>query len=308
MYIHLTLDLYNYFTTGIKKAIANGLDTMGMKSDGTKFPIHLAISEVVDAGFHQFTAIIRDLTPEIEAENYKQSTETQLMWQVDRNGKVLLLNQRFRDYYGITKGQDDSVNVFGEDVVHPNEYQAGVDAFASANRNYKPFSLRRRLKAADGSYRWFLTKAIPVFDIKGKFKQWYGSCTDIDDAVLLEAELKTLQEKLPVLIWKSDPNGELFYGNQQFKEYTGIDFETNKTLFYSDKVNATNIAVLWQGLCRTARGVRKGESEKERPRLQVQTQEQGRQDPMVPRKRIAHPRSKRQAAVVLRSVQRCRRS
>ncbi|KAJ3310990.1 hypothetical protein HDV04_004507 [Boothiomyces sp. JEL0838] len=228
--------LYNYFTTGIKKAIANGLDTMGMKSDGTKFPIHLAISEVVDAGFHQFTAIIRDLTPEIEAENYKQSTETQLMWQVDRNGKVLLLNQRFRDYYGITKGQDDSVNVFGEDVVHPNEYQAGVDAFASANRNYKPFSLRRRLKAADGSYRWFLTKAIPVFDIKGKFKQWYGSCTDIDDAVLLEAELETLQEKLPVLIWKSDPNGELFYGNQQFKEYTGIDFETNKTLFYSDKL------------------------------------------------------------------------
>ncbi|KAJ3320223.1 hypothetical protein HDV06_005467 [Boothiomyces sp. JEL0866] len=228
--------MYNYFTTGVKKVIAKGLNTMGMKSDGTKFPIHLSISEVAEAGFHQLTAIVRDLTFEIEAENYKQSTETQLMWQVDRTGKVLLLNQRFKDYYGISKDQEDSVNVFGEETVHPSEYQAGIEAFAGANRDYKPFTLRRRLKGADGSYRWFLTKAIPVFDIKGKFKQWYGACTDIDDAVLLEAELKTLQEKLPVLIWKSDPNGELFYGNQQFKEYTGIDFGASKTLFYSDKL------------------------------------------------------------------------
>ncbi|KAJ3272576.1 hypothetical protein HDV01_005419 [Terramyces sp. JEL0728] len=234
---NLTLDMYNYFTTGVKKVIGKGISVSGMKKDGTKFPIHLSLSEVVESGFHQFTAIIRDMTSEVEAENYKQSTETQMIWSIDRNGKVLSLNKRFKAYVGITtKEQEETASVFSEDVVHPNEYQLGLDTFAKANRDLKPFEIKRRLKSVTGEYRWFLTKGIPVFDTKGKFKQWYGACTDIDDAVLLEAELNTLQEKLPVFIWKSDPFGELYYGNTNFSQYAGIDISNEKPLMYSEKL------------------------------------------------------------------------
>ncbi|KAJ3317004.1 hypothetical protein HDV06_002211 [Boothiomyces sp. JEL0866] len=229
--------LYNYFTTGVKKVLGKGNKLFGVKKDGTKFPIYLSLSEVVESGFHQFTAIIRDLTAEVEAENYKQSTETQMIWSIDRNGKVLSLNKRFKTYVGITtKEQEESASVFSEDVVHPHEYQLGLDIFAKANRELSPFEIKRRLKSASGEYRWFLTKALPVFDTKGKFKQWYGACTDIDDAVNLEAELNTLQEKLPVFIWKSDLHGEIFYGNNSFSKYTGIDFGRESTMFYSEKV------------------------------------------------------------------------
>ncbi|KAJ3323776.1 hypothetical protein HDV06_001146 [Boothiomyces sp. JEL0866] len=211
--------------------------TYGLKKDGTKFPIHLSVSEVVESGFHQFTGIVRDLTAEVESENYKQSTETQMMWQIDRSGKVISLNQRFKSYVGIsTKEQEETASVFSEDVVHPNEYQLGLDAFAQANRDLKPFEIKRRLKSSAGGYRWFLTKGIPVFDTTGKFKQWYGACTDIDDAVVLETELATLQEKLPIFIWKSDPNGELYFSNLNFKNYSGIDFSITKTLLYSEKL------------------------------------------------------------------------
>ncbi|KAJ3317005.1 hypothetical protein HDV06_002212, partial [Boothiomyces sp. JEL0866] len=144
---------------------------------------------------------------------------------------------RFKTYVGITtKEQEESASVFSEDVVHPHEYQLGLDIFAKANRELSPFEIKRRLKSASGEYRWFLTKALPVFDTKGKFKQWYGACTDIDDAVILEAELNTLQEKLPVFIWKSDPHGEVYYGNKKFVDYCGIQFSSEKTLLYSDKL------------------------------------------------------------------------
>jgi PAS domain S-box-containing protein len=54
--------LLNYFSTGVKKVIGTGRLVQGLKKNGTEFPIHLSISEVVEDGFHLFTAIVRDMT------------------------------------------------------------------------------------------------------------------------------------------------------------------------------------------------------------------------------------------------------
>jgi PAS domain S-box-containing protein len=38
------------------------------------------------------------------------------------------------------------------------------------------------LRAADGAYRWFLSRAVPVRDASGEIVKWFGTATDIDDA------------------------------------------------------------------------------------------------------------------------------
>src|SRR5690606_8146570 len=39
--------------------------------------------------------------------------------------------------------------------------------------------VEQRLRGADGTYRWFLTRALPLRDEHGEIVKWYGTCTDI---------------------------------------------------------------------------------------------------------------------------------
>ena len=49
-----------------------------------------------------------------------------------------------------------------------------------------------RFRRTDGEYRWFLSRAVPLRDKRGKVMKWYGAATDIQDrkrAEELQAEL-----------------------------------------------------------------------------------------------------------------------
>ena len=48
--------------------------------------------------------------------------------------------------------------------------------------------------------------------------------------------MKTLQEKLPVFLWKTSPSGDLYYGNTAFSHYSGSNFEEKNLSFYGSGV------------------------------------------------------------------------
>lgn len=52
----------NYITTGEAKIIGIGREVVGARKDGTTFPMHLSISEVIEEGAHFFVGLIRDIT------------------------------------------------------------------------------------------------------------------------------------------------------------------------------------------------------------------------------------------------------
>ena len=226
-----SLDLLNYLSTGNKKVIGLGREVAGKKKDGREFPIHLSISEVAENGFHLFTAIVRDMTEQVEEANVIQTTEVMMKWTIAQNGQVINLNQKFKDYAGITtKEEEMAVDIFSDKLVHPDEYEKSLKAFENAKRRMKPFNVKRRLKNHKGIYRWFNTSAIPVFDTKGQFKFWSGACLDVEESVQMENELSSLQEKLPIFLWKATPLGEVFFANGNFKEYSGNHISNNVLL------------------------------------------------------------------------------
>jgi signal transduction histidine kinase len=56
----------------------------------------------------------------------------------------------------------------------------------------EPFEDEVRVRRADGEYRWFLNRGVPLRDKRGKVVKWYGAATDIQDrkrAEELQAEL-----------------------------------------------------------------------------------------------------------------------
>jgi len=52
----------------------------------------------------------------------------------------------------------------------------------------QPFELELRLRRADGEYRWFLARHVPLRDEQGRPLKWFGTVTDIEDQKQAEQE------------------------------------------------------------------------------------------------------------------------
>src|SRR5262249_36006737 len=57
-----------------------------------------------------------------------------------------------------------------------------------------PLETEARVRRADGEYRWFLIRAVPLRDEKGNIVQWYGTGTDIEDRKQAE-DMRTAQAR-----------------------------------------------------------------------------------------------------------------
>jgi PAS domain S-box-containing protein len=55
-------------------------------------------------------------------------------------------------------------------------------AWDDAMTSRATFDAQYRLRLADGSYRWFASRAVPVYDAKGNVGEWVSTTTDIHDA------------------------------------------------------------------------------------------------------------------------------
>jgi len=53
-----------------------------------------------------------------------------------------------------------------------------------------------RLRRADGQYRWFLVRTVPLFDERGNILRWYGTSADIEDRKRAEEALRETQAAL----------------------------------------------------------------------------------------------------------------
>lgn len=60
--------LARYQSTGTKKIIGTGREVTGLRQDGTTFPLHLAVGELVVGGDRKFTGILHDLSARVRME------------------------------------------------------------------------------------------------------------------------------------------------------------------------------------------------------------------------------------------------
>ena len=78
------------------------------------------------------------------------------------------------------------------DAVHPEFREATrreLDAAIAARRVYE---MEFRLRLADGSYRWFATKGVPVYDEDGSLREWVATTSDVDQRRSTEEHLRFL--------------------------------------------------------------------------------------------------------------------
>ncbi len=113
-----------------------------------------------------------------------------MAWIAGPDGAVQFRNRRWVEYTGLS--QLGKAEEAGRIAVHPEDLDRTARRMNASFASGEPFEDEMRIRRTDGEYRWFLTRAVPVRDKRGKVVKWYGAATDIQDrkrAEQLQADL-----------------------------------------------------------------------------------------------------------------------
>ncbi len=104
---------------------------------------------------------------------------SQLAWTCDSLGEVNWYNQRWFDYTGRSF---EEMRLWGwKSVHHPDHVDRVVQSVTHSRTSGEVWEDTFPLLGADGKYRWFLSRALPIHDEDGEIVQWFGTNTDVTD-------------------------------------------------------------------------------------------------------------------------------
>jgi PAS domain S-box-containing protein len=118
----------------------------------------------------------------------------QLAWMAHPDGSVFWYNQRWYDYTGTTFQEVEGQG--WQKVHHPDHIERILRGVLISWQAGTEWEDTCPLRGADGSYRWFLSRAVPIHDSNGKVARWFGTSTDISRQIAAEEQIRRLNEEL----------------------------------------------------------------------------------------------------------------
>ena len=151
------------------------------------------------------------------------------------DGSLDFVNARVLEYTGSSIGDLSGWN--WAEVVHPDDLGLQVAAWRTALECGQPMETEVRMRRADGEYRWFLARNVPLRDESRNIVKWYGTTIDIEDRKRAEAQLRRSEAYLAEAQrlsrtgsfgWQVS-TGQIFWSEETFQIF-GYDSATKPTL------------------------------------------------------------------------------
>ncbi|MGB8536215.1 MAG: sigma 54-interacting transcriptional regulator [Acidobacteriaceae bacterium] len=210
-----------------------------LRRDGSSVPVEISLSAMLPGGRQ---AVVQDISERKGAASALESAldeakraEDQLqlvlnsipmmVWSDNQDGNDFC-NQRVLEYLGIP--HEKAAAFDWKSGLHPDDAARVAQKWQSAVATGGMYEVEKRLRVADGTYRWFQTRALPFRDQQGEIVRWYGVDTDIEDLKRAEEtlaeharQLKQVIDLNPLhmFIWEADASAS--YGNQASSDYFG---------------------------------------------------------------------------------------
>jgi PAS domain S-box-containing protein len=191
-----------------------------------------------DGAIVQWFAISIDIDDEVRAQEALRDRERELsqlidmvpsfLWRLTADGAPNFFNRRLIEFLGfdvsaLDRPQSSRMATFVQAAIHPDDAAAVATGFAHAFVTGERFSMKFRLRRADGVYRWVDGGAEPMRDGRGGIVQWFGFSHDIDDQTRLysdiaerEARIRRLKDSDIIGIVTWDLDGTLIDANDAF--------------------------------------------------------------------------------------------
>ncbi|HVG14099.1 MAG TPA: PAS domain-containing protein, partial [Chitinophagaceae bacterium] len=142
----------------------------------------------------------------------------QIVWVTRPDGYHSFYNKQWYDYTGLSTEQSEGDG--WNNAFHPDDREKAWKLWRQSLATGEPYEIEYRCRRFDGTFRWFLGRALPLRDEAGNILKWFGTCTDIDDqkkaAEIMEEKVKERTEEL------QRANMDLKKVNAELEEFTFI--------------------------------------------------------------------------------------
>jgi PAS domain S-box-containing protein len=251
----MTRDRADYYRTHDQQVLTTGqplkIEELALLADGKEHTLLANKFPLFDAGGKPYAvcAISVDITERKRMEEALQRSEAQfrnlanaipqLCWMANADGWIFWYNDRWYEYTGTTAEQMEG---WGWQSVHDQDALPQVmERWKFSIMNATPFDMIFPLRGADGVFRPFLTRVMPIKDDDGRVVRWFGTNTDISEQKQIEAELRKNEERLSLALnvaqlgeWERDLKtgvGTRSLRHAKIFGYTSVDTEWNFEIF-----------------------------------------------------------------------------
>ncbi|MEH2202252.1 PAS domain S-box protein [Nostoc sp.] len=179
---------------------------------------------------------------------------SQMVWTTSPEGMV---NSEIVGWEGYTGQSAAEMLGWGWlDVIHPDDRAHSAEVWSAAVANRSLYQIEYRLRAKDGTYRYFFANGVPVLEADGSIREWVGTCTDIHDRKLGEQTLQRSEQRFRSLVtassqivWVATPEGlAVSHEMPTWLAYTGQSAKEVEGLGWLDPIHPddrTHTALAW---------------------------------------------------------------
>ena len=119
---------------------------------------------------------------------------SQFAWTADAQGWIYWYNKRWHDYTGTTL---EEMQGWGwQKVHHPEHVDRVVQRIRQSFETGTAWEDTFPLRSKDGTYRWFLSRALPIRNEAGEVVRWFGTNTDVTEQLEAEKALRESEQEV----------------------------------------------------------------------------------------------------------------
>ncbi len=234
-----------YLVKGRKTLPGKPREILGLRKDGSFFPIEVTVDAVRINGDYLFIGMVRDITDRKNAESALEETRNRLelamrgsnlgIWDVNLKTREATYDERWANMLGYKLEEIEQTADFFDSLCHPDDIQSATEVWLQYKRGERQYyNAELRLRTKDGGWKWILTHGQFVeFDEDGNPIRAVGIHQDITERKEAEEAIRgseeryrSLFENSPIPHWEEDFSAIKDYidslrsaGVSDFREY-----------------------------------------------------------------------------------------
>jgi PAS domain S-box-containing protein len=163
-----------------------------------------------------------------------------VVFTTQRDGTLDYISERIAEYSGKPIDRAGMSAYLGS-LVHPDDRAETAARWEQSLATGQDYQVEHRVRRADGEYRWFLVRAIPMRTTDGRVQRWFGTSMDVHDMKLAEHALRSSEERFrsvfahaTVGMALTDLQGRFVQVNEAYTRITGYSEAELRELGFSN--------------------------------------------------------------------------